>query len=181
MTVKRAFLFAAATFAASAPLQAADVDELNCQIEGMSDTELVGVVDHVVEQGDPGDSRAAPLVRTLADCVRRHGWSAEQGELATMFTLSIAGQSGTSEILTASNIDVSKIEDAVLGDAVFLDAIRSRDMSDAVIESMVDRHLSAIEEAVSGQSNPGQFYELIGQYMMFRAMAEVAAEQFAES
>lgn len=179
--MKRAFLFAAAIFAVSAPLQAADVDELNCQIESMSDTELVGVVDHVVEQGDPGESRAAPLVRTLSECMGRYGWSAEQGELATMFTLSIAGQSGTSGILTASNIDVSKIEDAVLGDAVFLNAIRARDMSDGVIEAMVNRHISVIQEAVSGHENPDQFYELIGQYMMFRAMAEVAAEQFAGS
>lgn len=181
MMTGRFALFAAAILAASASVQAADTDELNCQIDSMTDAELVDLVDHIVEQGDSDDPRGAPLSRTLEECMRRYGWSAEQSELAMMFTLSLVGQSGTREILAADNIDMSKIEDAVVNDTLFSGAIRSRDMSDEAIEAMVNRHLPLIEEALRGHPDPDSFYELVGQFMMFRAMVEVATQQFAAS
>ncbi|WP_299326496.1 hypothetical protein [Parasphingopyxis sp.] len=179
--MKHLLVIAATLLMASAPLRAADLATINCPLEGMTDIEVAGLVDYVVEQGDRDDPRAEPLSRAYGDCAARHGWSVEQGELVTMFTLSVVGQTGTERILAANDIDMSQIEQAVLNDAEFFAAIRSRDMSDAAIDAMVNRHLPLIEEAVSGHPDPEPFYETIGQFMMFRAMTEVAALQFAES
>jgi hypothetical protein len=176
-------IIAAAALACSglSAAEAADPGQLECPTAGLSEVGRSGFADNVATLGPQTDPHFQSFQRAVAQCTERYGWSAEQARIARIFNISAVGQAELRRILEDMGVALAEIEQAVLADGAFMAAARAGNVSGAVIGGFIRRHTALIERILAGRSREDNRGELVGRYILFRAMMEATRDQFLAS
>ncbi|MEO1168282.1 MAG: hypothetical protein AAFW97_06195 [Pseudomonadota bacterium] len=160
------------------PAQSAPIEEINCPLEILSESEFEALVDWVTENGSSSDPRIAALSNAAGTCTRRHGWSQSDFNWAIQFTTALANTAILSQELRSRGIDSERIEFIILADDEFLRAMRSMEISEQVIMDMIYRNLTALEDVVGQEFQDDILFGMIFQFAVARALQQVSREQF---
>lgn len=165
---------------AAAPARAENAAELACPVANMTAADR-GALGQLVASSTPNtDGRYARFRMMVGQCAQSHGWSERQARFVLVHQLSAAGQAWVRAALGRRNVPLAEIEQAVLADAEFMAAAGSGQMSDAAIGGFVNRHQALVERLTGADASNGTG-ELLGQFIMFSALAEVTRRQFIDS
>ena len=169
-------LFAALAVLA-APAAAADGAQLACPIEALGAGERENLADHVRRQAGPDEPAMQAFFRGVDGCVTRHGWSTGAAQQAIVYNLAAIGQREARVALERQGLDMATIERALLADRATVEAARGEGGPDAITafyEGLDAGLRQRIESADDGRSA-----ELLGTYLMYRAVMETSRADFA--
>lgn len=166
----------AAPFAGAAPATAADVGQLTCPVDALSEAERTHLVEAVRRQTERQDPIRSVFYRSAMDCRARHGWTLAAAELAIVYHIADIGQGIARTGLEERGVDVAAIERALLADAAAVASAREDDRGEGLVTFFegLDPELRRSVERLGGQGA-----ELIGQYLLFRAAMETSRADFA--
>ena len=158
---------------------AAEPEQIDCPLEGLSAAELDALAENAASVGPPSDPSRQRFHEVVGQCSSRHGWSPDETTSASIYNLSMAGTTRLRRQFTGFGISLEEIEAIALADAPFRAAARSGQVDDAAIGAFVQRNLAAIERTLAGQPNPHERGVLLGRFLLYRIMMDVARERFA--
>ena len=167
-----------ATFAfVAAPAVAADGAQLGCPVEALSAGERENLADHVRRQGSPDEPAMQAFFRGVDSCVSRHGWSPGAAQHAIVYNLAAIGQREARVALERQGLDVARIEGALLADRTTIEAARGEGGPDA-ITAFYDSLDAGLRQRIES-TDEGRSAELLGTYLMYRAVMETSRADFA--
>lgn len=162
------------------PAYAAPIEEINCPLELLSESEFEDLVDWVTEVAAPEDPRFTVLIEAAGSCLQRYDWSESDFSWAVQFTAALANSAVLSGELRTLGIDPEQIEFIILADEEFLQVIRSMVVTEQAIMDVITRNLAAIENVMGERSKDDALLGMILQFAAARAAQQVSREQFVE-
>ena len=169
-------LLAALAFVAT-PVVAADGAQLGCPVEALSAGERENLADHVRRQGGPDEPAMQAFFRGVDGCVSRHGWPPGAAQHAVLYNLAAIGQREARVALERQGLDVATIERALLADRTTIEAARGESGPDA-ITAFYEGLDAALRQRIES-ADEGRSAELLGTYLMYRAVMETSRADFA--
>jgi len=152
---------------------------LDCVRNRLSVEERRAAAQVAMEQGSRDDPRAQPLVRAVDACTAELSWSPQKRRLAGMFSLSAAGVAGVREMLGSQGVNVDELDQAIISDAELMAAAEAGQLGAGTAgQEFALRHVELIQRMTAGREDDQELGTRIGNYIAFRALAEVTARQF---
>jgi hypothetical protein len=133
-----------------------------------------------MEQGTRDDPRAQALLRAVDACGEELSWSPRKRNLASTFSISAAGAAGIRQALDSRGIPIEELDPTILADRELMAAAESGRLDGTVGEAFAARHLDELQRIAGGaDALAGEVGVRIGNYLAFRALAEILARRFA--
>lgn len=170
-----------ATGPTEAAQQTAMPPGLDCVRNRLTPEERRAAAAVAMEQGSPQDPRAVRLVEATNACGEEMSWSPQKRRFAGMFSMAAAGAAGLRETLGARGISFDELDQAILNDRELMAAAEAGTLGDGPAgREFAMRHLDVIQRMTGGRDLDQETGTRIGNYIAFRAMAEVTARQFGQ-
>ena len=176
-----AIAIAAALGLGTVPALAADIGQLGCPMERLTEPQRTVFVQGVRERAPLTDPRLDHFRRALDDCARNFGWSSVLSELARLYNLGATGQAEARRDLAEVGIDVAPIERALLADTELVSAVHGSQYPEQQMNAFIGRLSPSVDELVSQQPPGSQASENLGMFIMYRAIMESARIRFGQS
>jgi hypothetical protein len=152
---------------------------LNCVRNRLSPEERREVAAGAIDQAPRDDPRLQSLVQAVAACGDESNWSEQKRRFAGVFSMSAAGAAGLQEFLRSRDVNVAELDRLILSDRELLAAADAGQLGTAG-QAFASRHEAALTELAGGGEIDQELGTRIGNYIAFRAAAEVFARKFAQ-
>ena len=167
---------AAVVFGLSAsPAPAADVVQLSCPRDRLSEAQRAGLGSAALAMAQMSDPRIQALTEALAACARSHAWSANAAEMARRYHLARAHEVAVRPVLMAAGLQLAEVERVILADNVLI--ARFQGGSDTIVMTdLIDRHRDLIMRTFGDRGT--SLAEKFGSFLGAIALAEASRRGF---